>query len=217
MSTDTDLPGAVPSGPLPADLTDIPLSTLQTLAAPSPAASPDAIQVLIAELRDYKQSENAQRIKATVETMVLAFNEIETALGTLPTLGPNQSIPVFQSGLWTPIDTSGAGLVFTGAQGGFTLIGNLCFARASLTYPATASGLNASIGGLPFPISNSGQAAAAFAFQNRSAASVAATGFGVANTTNMEFNVTATGALMTNAQLSGAQCIFQYIYPLTFP
>lgn len=52
-------------------------------------------------------------------------------------------------GSWTPVDGSGAGLVYTNASGTYTKIGQLVFITGQLIYPVTASGANAAIGGLP--------------------------------------------------------------------
>jgi hypothetical protein len=63
---------------------------------------------------------------------------------------PNVATPIYgYSSGWKPTDGSGAGLTFTGVSATFTQIGNLVFAYANLTYPATADGSNAQIAGLP--------------------------------------------------------------------
>src|SRR5262249_5330371 len=46
------------------------------------------------------------------------------------------------TGVWTPIDGSGAGLSFTNASGVYTRVGKLCVANAYVTYPVTANGAN---------------------------------------------------------------------------
>jgi hypothetical protein len=57
----------------------------------------------------------------------------------------------YEQGTWTPTDASGAGLTITSAEAKYTKVGNLVFVRAgSITYPATADGTSATIGGLPF-------------------------------------------------------------------
>lgn len=57
---------------------------------------------------------------------------------------------MYAEGTWVPIDSSGAGLVFTGVTGTFTRIGRVVFLNGTLTYPATANASVAAIGGLPF-------------------------------------------------------------------
>lgn len=56
---------------------------------------------------------------------------------------------------WTPIDSSGAGLTFSSVSGTYQQIGNWVFASFRLTFPATASGASATIGGLPVTAANS--------------------------------------------------------------
>jgi hypothetical protein len=56
----------------------------------------------------------------------------------------------YEEGTWTPVDASGAGLSFTGAAGAYIKIGKQVSFWGVLTYPATASGANAAVGGLPF-------------------------------------------------------------------
>ena len=61
------------------------------------------------------------------------------------------TLDMYREGTWTPTDQSGAGLVFTTASGMYTRIGRLVMASFRIIFPATASGLATSIGGLPFP------------------------------------------------------------------
>ena len=60
------------------------------------------------------------------------------------------SLSTYSEGTWTPTDASGASLSFTVTGATYTRIGNIVFVNCFLTYPATASGANALIGGLPF-------------------------------------------------------------------
>jgi hypothetical protein len=62
----------------------------------------------------------------------------------------------YEEGTWTPVDGSGASLSFTGVLGTYTKVGRLVTALAELTYPTTASGVNAIIGGLPFTAAGAG-------------------------------------------------------------
>jgi hypothetical protein len=54
------------------------------------------------------------------------------------------------SGTWTPADASGAGLIYTVSGNTYTRIGRIVLAAFALTFPSTASGASATIGGLPF-------------------------------------------------------------------
>jgi hypothetical protein len=56
----------------------------------------------------------------------------------------------YEEGTWTPIDSSGSGLTFTGVSGYYTKIGNMVFATFALVFPATSSSALNVIGGLPF-------------------------------------------------------------------
>ena len=60
----------------------------------------------------------------------------------------------YEVGLWTPVDASGAGLVFVNPLGRYMKIGPFVFFSGIFTYPGTADGSNATIGGLPYTASN---------------------------------------------------------------
>jgi len=58
----------------------------------------------------------------------------------------------YEEGTWTPTDASGAGLSFSNTSGNcfYTKIGRTVTVTFRLTYPSTASGNTAVVGGLPF-------------------------------------------------------------------
>lgn len=56
------------------------------------------------------------------------------------------------SGTWTPTDASGAGLTLTVNSAVYVRIGALVFVQAYITYPSTANGSQAKIGGLPIAV-----------------------------------------------------------------
>ena len=60
----------------------------------------------------------------------------------------------YEEGAWTPNDASGASLAFSTAVGAYVKVGRSVLISAQITYPATADGTAALIGGLPF--TNSG-------------------------------------------------------------
>jgi hypothetical protein len=60
----------------------------------------------------------------------------------------------YEEGAWTPTDGSGAGLSFTVSDNKYTRVGRIVNCSALITYPATASGINAQITGLPFVVGN---------------------------------------------------------------
>lgn len=67
----------------------------------------------------------------------------------------SQLLNWYEEGTWTPTDASGASLSLT-VTGSATYIrvGKLVTVQALITYPTTSSGLNATIGGLPFAASS---------------------------------------------------------------
>ena len=56
----------------------------------------------------------------------------------------------YKEGTWTPIDSSGASLVLSGASGVYTKIGRLVTVSGVFTFPSNGSGANIAIGGLPY-------------------------------------------------------------------
>lgn len=69
----------------------------------------------------------------------------------------SQLLNWYETGTWTPIDISGASLVFTNASGYYTRTGDVVTAFGRVTFPITVSGLTANIGGLPFTVINNNQ------------------------------------------------------------
>jgi hypothetical protein len=122
-----------------------------------------------------------------------------------PKSDPN-TLDDYEESTWTPADGSGAGLSITVVSATYTKIGRSVSICASVTYPATASGANAILSGLPFTAGSpavgavlSGSAGAVLA----SVASAAAT---------VAFRVAAGGGNVTNAMLSGTTQTFSLTY-----
>lgn len=113
----------------------------------------------------------------------------------------------FAETTWTPTDASGAGLSLTITSANYTQVGNRIFVSAHVVYPATASGANASIGGLPFTVSG-------YSTGGVSSNAVTAVQIGefVTATTTFQPLATASATPITNVQLSGAFVIFQGAY-----
>jgi hypothetical protein len=112
---------------------------------------------------------------------------------------------------WTPADVSGATLSFTSVTGTYLIVGRMVIAWGALTYPATASGANAQIGGLPLAVKNEA-AARSGGIIAYSTETTAARLLLSANNTYAEL-VTTAGALITNATMSGDTINFCAIYP----
>lgn len=94
--------------------------------------------------------------------MIGIFRSLEARLaGRIPTRHrpmPNPQPVTTNREAWTPVDASGAGLALTVSDAYWTQIGGLVFVFFNLTYPATASGAVAKIGGLPVkPRTTTGQ------------------------------------------------------------
>jgi hypothetical protein len=111
----------------------------------------------------------------------------------------------YEEGTWTPVDGSGAGLSFTNTAGNcfYTKVGRTVTLSFRLTYPSTANGTAASIGGLPFTglqLTQNSQAVS-FAEQNHSAGLM---GILQQNTTSTFFITTngTTVSLLSNANVS---------------
>jgi hypothetical protein len=94
------------------------------------------------------------RIDSAGHLIVPAGITLGTTAGTY---NAANTLDDYEEGTWTPIDSSGAGLVFTSASGTYTKIGKLCYITGALTFPATASVSVATIGGLPFSVSGGTQ------------------------------------------------------------
>lgn len=115
----------------------------------------------------------------------------------------------YREGVWAPIDTSGAGLVFAYASGGHVKIGKVVIITGQVVYPATASATPAEIGGLPFSIGGIGHTALT---RQSSGAAVDFALWAVYGTTKMRPSAIGTGAQLTNAQMSNSNTIFAGFY-----
>lgn len=115
--------------------------------------------------------------------------------------GTSELLDDYEEGTWTPVDVSGAGLTLSVASANYTKIGNTVRLEAFITYPATASGASAFIGGLPF-------SSAVYAIGAvRSVVDCVATALGsniyVTNPSN---------TAITNVQLTGSLFTFTVVY-----
>jgi hypothetical protein len=115
----------------------------------------------------------------------------------------------YEEGTWTPTDASGAGLSFTVLDARYTKVGRIVECFAQITYPSTASGSGASVGGLPFTSANtSGGAYGAFTcYTNYSQAS-----WLISSGTTTTQPYTFAGVQVTNSAISGKQFRLVWIY-----
>jgi hypothetical protein len=131
-------------------------------------------------------------------------------LPNAPAPSAGGATPLQTTGTWTPTDASGASLVFTGVSAGYTQIGNMVFAYAQLTYPSTANGSNASIGGFPVTAANQ-----VYARQCNLSYSNISTFFHMfmnSNTVTAGM-YTGAGVAILNSAMSTGQMNFMCIYP----
>lgn len=129
----------------------------------------------------------------------------ENVTGALPEYW-GQATGGMSQGTWTPTDGSGAALAFTAASGQWTQLGRQVFWQAFVQYPATASGNNSEIAGLPFAVGHlggngEGRAGAVVNVTNLGAVIGIYQGLNVS--TDFTFVNPQTGASITNATLSG--------------
>lgn len=113
----------------------------------------------------------------------------------------------YEEGTWTPSDASGAGLAFTVAAASYTKVGRMVQVDLDFTFPATGSGANTQISGLPF--TSTTPYGGMFSFYNTTAG-VMTWQINPSGTTF--FGFTTGGAQVTNATLSGKQTRNQGIY-----
>jgi hypothetical protein len=111
---------------------------------------------------------------------------------------------------WTPNDSSGASLVFTGVSANYQKVGSLVFAYAQLTYPATGDASAAIIGGFPIAAANATYAKqCSVSFAN----TISAVHMSMVQNLTTAVMTAADGTGAANSNLSGKQLQFICIYP----
>jgi len=85
--------------------------------------------------------------------LTLTGGQIKFPATAVPSADPN-TMDDYEEGSWTPVDGSGAALDFTGAVGRYVKIGKQITCWGVLTYPTTADGSAANVGGLPATTEN---------------------------------------------------------------
>lgn len=104
---------------------------------------------------------SATQLTLTTGNLIVASGQGVNFSAT-PGTGTSELLADYEEGTWTPVDASGAGLVFTGVFGFYTKTGNIVTAMGRLTFPTTASVLGVTIGGLPFTVTNNDQPGGGF-------------------------------------------------------
>lgn len=116
----------------------------------------------------------------------------------------------FPKGKWTPMDLSGAGLVFTLAEGTYQRTDQLIYAWFKVEFPTTVDATAVAIGGLPFPVAISSRG------QSTGSAAISYTTYGTPITgypnDRAVLFYTFGGTPVTNANLSTRQVFGTAIY-----
>jgi hypothetical protein len=145
---------------------------------------------------------SAASVTASTGNFVVGTSGQGIDFSATPGTGTSELLADYETGTWTPTDASGAALTLTSVTGNYVKVGNLVTAYFSVTYPATASGNDASIGGLPFTSSstsavpNNGMLTVGY---TNSSLSVLGVCSGSATLFGLYLN---TGATVTNTQMS---------------
>jgi len=115
------------------------------------------------------------------------------------------TLTMYDEGTWTPADGSGAGLSLTITDNKYTRVGRMVHCSALITFPVTASAMNAEISGLPFVCGNYalGQLVGFFSVSGCVTASA---------TLSKLFFRNLTGTSLTNANLSGLTVAVSIVY-----
>ena len=115
----------------------------------------------------------------------------------------------YEEGDWTPTDASGAGLTLTvnGAQ--YVKIGRMVYGWFWITYPSTANGNYAEVGGLPFAVAGGNTNGGAFVGYT-TYATAGFSGYLIYTTTRISLAIPNNAP--TNANLSGKEMRMQFFY-----
>lgn len=108
----------------------------------------------------------------------------------------------YEENTWTPTDTSGAGLSFVSAEGYYVKIGQNVLVWASVQYPATGSGAQATWGGLPFTAKTT-TASLFGGGTTYNGSGSASPSFNIQSNTTTGLWYTTAGAAITNTNFSG--------------
>lgn len=130
--------------------------------------------------------------------------------GTVLKSGNTESaawVPPYLGGSWTPVDASGAGLALTVSQAKYFKLQDKVFVvQCDITWPTTANGSNASIGGMPAIPNNAYSGSVSYS-------TVGTWSGGVTSSTTATFGLYDTaGVPRTNAAMSGKRIIASFTF-----
>lgn len=151
-------------------------------------------------------------VTATTGNVVIGTSGQGIDFSATPGTGTSELLADYEEGTWTPIDSSGAGLTLSVTAATYTKIGRQVTCWANLSYPVTASGAVAVIGGLPFTsIATFGGGAIQGVFAARTFTITSSGLYGGSSATTM--NIEKNGvAVATNLDLSASAMYFVVNY-----
>lgn len=121
----------------------------------------------------------------------------------------SQLLNWYEEGTWTPTDASGAGLTFTVTYAKYVRVGKQVTVNMFITFPSTASAVQATIGGLPFNVGSGNYPPATFASNSGTALS------GFANSTAKTVSIGTAAdysSAVANSTLSGRNLVMSLTY-----
>ena len=150
--------GTPASGNL-ANCTGLPASSV--VNTPSGGISATTVQAALNEL-DTAVAACLPKSGGTMTDNLAFANGKGIDFSATPGTGDSELLDDYEEGTWTPVDESGAGLVYTSPFGAYTKVGDTVTAWGRVTYPVTASVLTICIGGLPFVVASNSQPGGGF-------------------------------------------------------
>ena len=125
----------------------------------------------------------------------------------------NSTLNDYETGTWTPVDNSGAGLTLTTVSASYTKIGRLVYVWAYVNYPVTANTATVQISGLPFqqgPVSTYANGTS----RSANISTLLQAQVGSVSTYLNLYN--GGGTNVTNVNLSNSYLVFNIVYQANF-
>jgi hypothetical protein len=118
----------------------------------------------------------------------------------------------YEEGTWTAIDSSGAGLPLSSANGTYTKIGRQVIAKVQVGFPITASVAFAAVGGLPFAAGSYGGSSIQGFFSVTGATITSRGVYGGAGATTFNIDKNNGATVATNLDMSNTTSYITLIY-----
>jgi hypothetical protein len=155
---------------------------------------------------DYMTLSSAGNLTLSTGNVVIGTSGKGIDFSATAGTGTSELLADYEEGTWTPTDASGAGLSITNNSARYTKVGRQVSLVGSITYPVTANGSNAQIGGFPFT-SGATPIPCSIGYQT-----VALALMSLMNGSGTAASFFTPGANVTNATMSGATVIFTATY-----